>query len=679
MSSIAPGDVLGDRFEVIGPIGRGGMATVYLAEDRLRRERVALKVLHPHLADDPTMRARLQREVRTSGLLKHSGALVAHDLHHADGRWMLSMPHHPGGSLAEQVRREGPLEQDALRDMGARLADVLAEAHALGIVHRDVTPGNVMLGEGGVVLTDFGLARLQRSGFSQTASVVMGTPGFAAPEIYQGARTDPRSDLYSLGAALYFAAAGRAPFQAPSPMGVLQKQLSGAFTPLADLRPDLSESLRRTIEALLAPEVQRRPQTAAEVRHALTDLADAAPTETTSLTWELPTGPAPAAGLEVSVPAPVVAGTISTPPAGTVRLDAGHHAVVVRRTRRADPQRLAASVAHISGDPTEVGSWSEEKRMVVVQRVSRDAAARIGEAARAAGYRAQLTDHAFTESIIGRTARLWWMWIPAIWVSFPFLIGLSEGIHVNGESIEDTIAMIVIPLCILATIILGVLGPKSMKRMVPEDLPLAFLRAGPARTAALPEPLTEAPPVLSPPVLEESPRESPLFRALAQLEGLRAAIGRAALPDVAASDLRATAVRLEQEARVLARQLERLDAAENEPQVEDAGWLQSRLDRLETMERAGEVIDGDERAQLRRAMAAFDAQIAEEAELESRRTRCMAQLLEIGASAARTRLQLLVPEPRSEALAVRLRQEADAATRAREELARAGLTREPAC
>ena len=97
------------------------------------------------------------------------------------------------------------------------------------------------------------------------------------------------------------------------------------------------------------------------------------------------------------------------------------------------------------------------------------------------------------------------------------------------------------------------------------------------------------------------------------------------------------------------------------------------------MERAGEVIDGDERAQLRRAMAAFDAQIAEEAELESRRTRCMAQLLEIGASAARTRLQLLVPEPRSEALAVRLRQEADAATRAREELARAGLTREPAC
>ena len=140
MADIAGGRVLGNRFTIVGVLGRGGMATVYLALDQLRGEKVALKVLHDHLANTASMRERLRREVLASGRIRHPNALLAFELHEIDGALALSLPLHPGRTLQERIDADGPLGPDALRELGLQLSGALAEAHRQGVVHRDVTP-----------------------------------------------------------------------------------------------------------------------------------------------------------------------------------------------------------------------------------------------------------------------------------------------------------------------------------------------------------------------------------------------------------------------------------------------------------------------------------------------------------------------------------------------------------
>jgi hypothetical protein len=274
--SVRPGDVLGGRFEIRGELGRGGMATVYLALDRTRGERVALKVLHEHLAADAGGRARLGREIRAASRLRHPRVLVAHEIHEIDGRLMLTMPVNTGGSLAERLE-QGPLGAEALRRLALDLAGALAEAHRCGVIHRDITPNNVLLDdERRPLLADFGLARLD--GSATATATALGTWGFTAPEVYDGQGADPRSDLYSLGAVLYAAAAGRPPFEAPAAAAVLRRQLAGDLAPLAALRPDLPAPLVAVIEAMLEVSPERRPQGAREVEEALAEgVALAAP------------------------------------------------------------------------------------------------------------------------------------------------------------------------------------------------------------------------------------------------------------------------------------------------------------------------------------------------------------------------------------------------------------------
>lgn len=269
MPEYSEGQVLAERFEIVGALGRGGMATVYLARDRVRGERVALKVLHDHLAHDPAMRERLRREVVASARLRHPGALVAQELHDLDGTWALSLPFHPGQTLAEELAQHGPMEPEAVRRLGVRLAEVLAEAHTRGLLHRDVTPQNVMIGpRGEPVLTDFGLARL-RDGGSTRGTGMLGTPGYAAPEVYDGVRADPRSDLYALGAVLYLAATGRPAFEGPTAMRALHRQMEGDFEPIDQRVPGFPPDLAATIHALLEPEPTARPQGAQDLAEAL--------------------------------------------------------------------------------------------------------------------------------------------------------------------------------------------------------------------------------------------------------------------------------------------------------------------------------------------------------------------------------------------------------------------------
>ena len=278
MPDLEAGSRLGKRFEIRGVLGRGGTATVYLARDTLREEDVALKVLSEPHALHPSTRARLRREVLAASRLRHPNALVAYELHEFDGRLALTMPVHPGRTLHDYVALHGPLDGAALYRLALQIGGALSEAHRLGIVHRDITPSNIMVDErGDAVLTDFGLAHIddQRT---MTGTGALGTCGYAAPEMFEHPRCGPISDIYGLGAVLYFAAAGRPPFDASSSMGIIQKQLEERFKPLAELRPDLPPHFAATIERMIRRDPHLRPPSLREslrwMREGFDDAAD---------------------------------------------------------------------------------------------------------------------------------------------------------------------------------------------------------------------------------------------------------------------------------------------------------------------------------------------------------------------------------------------------------------------
>jgi len=452
MADLAPGDVLADRFEVIGPLGRGGMATVYLAHDTVRNDKVAVKVLHDHLAHDPSMRRRLRREVRAASLVRHEAALVAHDLHPVGDTLALSMPFHGGATLTEHVRTHGALSDDQLRAVGARIAGALSDAHRQGVLHRDVTPNNVMLtAADDAVLTDFGLARTTDD-HTATATSVMGTPGYAAPETYHGQRTDPRSDLYSLGAVLYFAATGRSPYGSGAPAAILQAQVATEPDPVQALRPELPTDLAATIDALLHRDPDHRPPGADEVARALADRRAAVIPEVPD-TWNPEEEPL----LPREEPPP-----LPTPN----ELPAGEWEVVLKGRRGCDAETLADHVGRVVGLPEgalEVTRpmRTRSKKFVLTRPTDKATADQLAEAGRLAGYRARLYDRS-APNTLQRLANLLPMLIAILWVAFPFFTLPTLGLE------------LALVLSIGATILIPGIVSALGKAEPDDDLPLAL-------------------------------------------------------------------------------------------------------------------------------------------------------------------------------------------------------------
>ena len=285
------GHVIGDRFELLGELGRGGTATVWLARDRVRQEQIALKIVHAHLADSPTAANRLRREIVASSRIRHPNVWVAYDLHEMQNMLLLCMPLHPGTNLGEHVARRGPHTAEALEKIGVQLAAALTAAHHAGVVHRDVSPSNVLVDDdGNAVLSDFDLARLDGAR-TRTATMVMGTPGYTAPELMEGERAGPLQDVYSLGAVLYQAATGVPPFRADNPMATVMRQVEGAHQPLVEARPDLPARLTKTIDAMLSVDPLARPTSAREVGDMLRgDLSWQPPTQEVAGRPHLPPG-----------------------------------------------------------------------------------------------------------------------------------------------------------------------------------------------------------------------------------------------------------------------------------------------------------------------------------------------------------------------------------------------------
>ncbi|WNG52253.1 protein kinase [Archangium minus] len=256
-------------------LGRGGMGTVLLAEHVLIPKRVAVKVLHRHLAEEPELVARFLAEARAMSLVQHENVVTVYDLDTREGRPYFVMEYLEGQSLAAFAR--GPLEPALVVELLAQVCDALGAAHAHGIVHRDLKPANVFLtpgpnGRHRVKLLDFGIAKrlVRLDGETPTRTgVLMGTPEFMAPEQCGGKDVDARTDLYAVGVLGYLLLTGTAPFSGSNAAEILVAHLQQAPRPPHEVRPGIPPALSAVLLRALAKRPDARYATAAELRAAL--------------------------------------------------------------------------------------------------------------------------------------------------------------------------------------------------------------------------------------------------------------------------------------------------------------------------------------------------------------------------------------------------------------------------
>ena len=244
---------LADRYTIDGELGRGGMATVYLATDLRHQRAVAIKVLHPELAA-ALGRDRFLREVAIVARLNHPHILPLHDSGEAQGLLYFVMPRVSGESLRQRLIRERQLPIEQCLVIATQVAAGLAHAHAQGIVHRDIKPENILLHEGEAMLADFGIAALRdSSGRITETGLVIGTPSYMSPEQSAGERElDARSDIYSLGSVLYEMLAGEPPFTGPTAQAVIAKRMVGPVPSVRTLRDTAPQGVDQAIARALS-------------------------------------------------------------------------------------------------------------------------------------------------------------------------------------------------------------------------------------------------------------------------------------------------------------------------------------------------------------------------------------------------------------------------------------------
>ena len=258
--------LVADRYAIERELGRGGMATVYLATDIRHERQVAIKVLLPDLA--ATIGAeRFEREIRLAARLQHPHILGLHDSGHADDLLYYVMPFVDGESVRDRLDREKQLPVDDAIRIALEVADALGYAHAQGIIHRDIKPENVMLSNGHALVADFGIARARteagQNKLTQTG-MAMGTPVYMSPEQFTGEEVGPTADIYSLGCMLFEMLAGEPPFTGKNSTAIMAKHAMEAVPSIRIVRSSTPEEVEETILAAMEKSPADRPRTAAE-------------------------------------------------------------------------------------------------------------------------------------------------------------------------------------------------------------------------------------------------------------------------------------------------------------------------------------------------------------------------------------------------------------------------------
>ena len=265
-------DALADRYPIERALGRGGMATVYLARDVKHHRPVAVKVLHPELTAGLGTE-RFLREIRIEAALQHPHILPLHDSGEADGFLYYVMPYMSGESLRQRLTREGRLSLEDALGIAADVADALGYAHEHGVVHRDIKPENILLSNGHALVADFGIAKaVELAGDSKLTETGwgMGTPAYMSPEQIVGEPADSRSDLYGLGCVVYEMLAGQPPFTAASPRAMFTRHQKDPPPPLRAARPDVPHHVEATVLTALAKRPADRFTTTSEFLRTLT-------------------------------------------------------------------------------------------------------------------------------------------------------------------------------------------------------------------------------------------------------------------------------------------------------------------------------------------------------------------------------------------------------------------------
>jgi hypothetical protein len=257
------------RFDILGELGRGGMGIVYKARDRETGETVAIKVLKPELLENPVVLERFKNEMRLARKITHKNICRIHDFHRDDEVAYISMEYVEGDSLRALLDQNKHFTIEEGLAIAHQLCAGLGEAHAQGVVHRDLKPQNVMLDRAGkLTIMDFGIARSVDSGNTLTVGII-GTPAYMAPEQAEGKPVDHRTDIYALGLVLYEVFTGIAAFSGETMVTVVMKQIMETPRPPRELQPSLPPNLERAILGCLEKSPDRRFASIAELEAAL--------------------------------------------------------------------------------------------------------------------------------------------------------------------------------------------------------------------------------------------------------------------------------------------------------------------------------------------------------------------------------------------------------------------------
>ncbi len=275
--------VLDGRYELGPVLGQGGMARVHRAHDRQLRRPVAVKVLAPPFDRDRAFVERFRREARAAAGLGHPNIVAVFDTGSDDGIHYFVTELVEGETLAERIRRDGPLPADEAVAIGVDVARALAAAHERGVIHRDVKPGNVMLTPEGVVkVVDFGIAHAAGSDTLTGTGVVLGSTAYLAPEQASGLRVDARSDVYAFGCVLYEMLTGQVPFRADTPVATMYRHVNEDPPPPSSIRR-VPPALETIVMRCLAKEPRNRFASAEDLEEALRSAPLDGPSDTEPL------------------------------------------------------------------------------------------------------------------------------------------------------------------------------------------------------------------------------------------------------------------------------------------------------------------------------------------------------------------------------------------------------------
>ncbi len=290
------GETVLSVYEITDVLGRGGMSVVYRARHKMTDQRVALKILPPELAVHASLKTRFLEEAKALARLEHANIVRLYNFGEEAGRFVLAMELVEGETFEKMTMRRGPqgVPWPVVARVGAEVCKALEYAHKRGVVHRDIKPSNVLvLPDGTATVMDFGIAKMTESTRLTATGQTMGTVRYMSPEQVRGQTVDHRSDIYSLGVALFEGLTGDTPFQGDTHFEIMSKHLNEAPPSARAQVPEVPEAMDRVILKSLAKPVGERYQSAAELQAALEACVQGIPMEKQTLSVSVPPPPAP--------------------------------------------------------------------------------------------------------------------------------------------------------------------------------------------------------------------------------------------------------------------------------------------------------------------------------------------------------------------------------------------------